>query len=153
MIANRNQEHCLNHLRKSAMCHGDVGMVTYRWGNDSRKPYAAATAHQCVDFEALTTWTNERTVDMFKPGLLIHPTLGTSLLPQYIYHQTITDCPSQVPCIVRERPKVSWISTFIGLEHYLLQPSAFLLSKIMVCTFSAFDRNQTYTLFQPTLLS
>jgi hypothetical protein len=71
-----HSEHCLNHLRKSAMCHGDVGIITYRWGNDSRRPYAAATKHQCVKWDALAEWTNERTIDMFKPGYLVHPTLG-----------------------------------------------------------------------------
>ena len=58
------------------MCHGDVGMVTYRWGNRSRKPQAAATAHQCIDWDSLAEWTDERTIDMFKPGFLIHPTKG-----------------------------------------------------------------------------
>ena len=58
------------------MCHGDVGMVTYRWGNHTRKPLAAATAHQCIDWDSLAKWTDERAVDMFKPGFLIHPTLG-----------------------------------------------------------------------------
>jgi len=71
-----HSEHCLNHLRKSAICHGDVGIVTYKWGQGSRKPYAAATSHQCIDFDALTDWTNNRTIDMFKPGFLVHPTLG-----------------------------------------------------------------------------
>ena len=56
------------------MCHGDVGMVTYRWANTSRKPQAAATAHQCTDWDLLVEWTNERTIDMFKPGFLVHPT-------------------------------------------------------------------------------
>ncbi|KAM0797307.1 hypothetical protein BDR22DRAFT_892409 [Usnea florida] len=69
-------KHCLTHLRKSAMCHGDVGMVTYRWGNVSRKPEAAATAHECIDWDSMAEWTNERTIDMFKPGYLIHPVLG-----------------------------------------------------------------------------
>ncbi|KAH8756475.1 hypothetical protein F5882DRAFT_481708 [Hyaloscypha sp. PMI_1271] len=71
-----HSEHCLNQLRATAMCHGDVGMITYKWGNDSRKPKAAATAHQCIDYDRLVEWTNERTVDMFQPGFLIHPTLG-----------------------------------------------------------------------------
>ncbi|KUJ19760.1 uncharacterized protein LY89DRAFT_772311, partial [Mollisia scopiformis] len=71
-----HSEHCLNQLRSTAMCHGDVGMVTYSWGNDSRKPKAAATAHQCIDFERLAEWTQERTIDMFEPGYLVHPTYG-----------------------------------------------------------------------------
>lgn len=58
------------------MCHGDVGMVTYRWGNASRKPEAAATAHECIDWDSLAEWTSERTIDMFKPGFLIHPIRG-----------------------------------------------------------------------------
>jgi hypothetical protein len=69
-------EHCLNHLRKSAMCHGDVGIVTYNWGNNSRKPLAKATSHQCIDWDSFKAWTDERAVDMFKPGFLIHPTFG-----------------------------------------------------------------------------
>ena len=76
--ANPGKEHCLNHLRKSAMCHGDVGMVTYRWGNNSRKPYASATKHQCIDWDTLADWTDKRTVNMFQPGYLVHPTLGES---------------------------------------------------------------------------
>ncbi|KAE8451799.1 hypothetical protein EG329_002639 [Mollisiaceae sp. DMI_Dod_QoI] len=71
-----HSEHCLNQLRSTAMCHGDVGMVPYTWANDSKKPRAAAIAHQCIDFDRLAEWTEERTVDMFKPGLLVHPTLG-----------------------------------------------------------------------------
>ena len=58
------------------MSHGDVGMVTYRWGNVSRKSEAAATDHECIDWDSLAEWTNERTIDMFKPGYLIHPVLG-----------------------------------------------------------------------------
>jgi len=58
------------------MCHGDVGIITYRWGAESRKPFAAATQHQCVKWDRLVEWTNERTIDMFKPGYLVHPTLG-----------------------------------------------------------------------------
>jgi hypothetical protein len=81
-IANTFKEHCLNQLRATAMCHGDVGMITYKWGNDSRRPKAAATAHQCIDYDRLVEWTNERTVNMFQPGFLIHPTLGKFTQPK-----------------------------------------------------------------------
>ncbi|CZR59326.1 uncharacterized protein PAC_09218 [Phialocephala subalpina] len=75
--ANRiHAEHCLNQLRATAMCHGDVGIVPYSWVNDTLKPKAEAISHQCIDFEKLTEWVDERTVDMFEPGLLVHPTLG-----------------------------------------------------------------------------
>lgn len=58
------------------MCHGDVGMVTYKWNPHSRKPQANATSHQCIDWQSLVDWTEERAVNIFEPGLLIHPTLG-----------------------------------------------------------------------------
>jgi hypothetical protein len=73
---NKWKEHCLTHLREVAMCHGDVGMVPYSWANFSRKPQAKATGHQCVEWSSIVEWTNQRTVNMFEPGLLIHPTLG-----------------------------------------------------------------------------
>ena len=72
----RVQEHCLNHLRRTAMCHGDVGLMIYNWRNDSLKPQAQGTAHQCVDWDSLAKWTSDRSFDMFEPGLLIHPTKG-----------------------------------------------------------------------------
>jgi hypothetical protein len=73
----RNTEHCLDFLRQAAMCHGDVGLVTYQWSPDNLIPVANATIHECVDWTAIDKWTKERTVDMMKPGWLIHPTKGT----------------------------------------------------------------------------
>jgi hypothetical protein len=62
------------------MCHGDVGMITYKWENNTKRPKASATAHKCIDYDRLVEWTNERTIDMVKRGFLIHPTLGKSLV-------------------------------------------------------------------------
>ena len=72
-------EHCLDFLRQSAMCHGDVGLVTFQWMPDSLIPVSNATVHECVNWDAIDKWTKERTVDMMKPGWLIHPTKGTTL--------------------------------------------------------------------------
>lgn len=58
------------------MCHGDVGVITFQWSPDSLVPVANSTSHQCVNWEKLATWTKARTVDMMKPGWLIHPTKG-----------------------------------------------------------------------------
>jgi hypothetical protein len=66
----------LNHLRKTAMCHGDVGLVTYQWSSNSLKPGATGTAHRCVDWDRVMDWSQNRAVNMTKPGYLIHPTLG-----------------------------------------------------------------------------
>lgn len=71
-----HSEHCLSTLRKFALCHGDVGLITYSWNPNHEKPSANTTAHQCVDWDKLSRWTEERSVNMFKPGWLVHPTLG-----------------------------------------------------------------------------
>ncbi|KAI3325011.1 hypothetical protein HD806DRAFT_491733 [Xylariaceae sp. AK1471] len=71
-----HNEHCIDFLRQSVMCHGDVGLITYEWHDDSLIPVANATSHQCVNWEKLDRWTKERTVDMMKPGWLVHPTRG-----------------------------------------------------------------------------
>lgn len=58
------------------MCRGDVSLVTYKWETTMRDPGFNFTAHQCVDWEKLDAWAGERTVDVYKPGWLVHPTLG-----------------------------------------------------------------------------
>ncbi|TVY28885.1 Cyclochlorotine biosynthesis protein O [Lachnellula hyalina] len=73
-----HNEHCLDFLRQAAICHGDVGIITFQWSPHDRIPVANATTHQCVNWDKLETWTKERSVDMLKPGWLVHPTLGQS---------------------------------------------------------------------------
>ncbi len=70
-------EHCIDFLRQSAMCHGDVGLITFEWTPNNLIPVANGTNHQCINWEKLDKWTKDRTVDMLQPGWLIHPTLGT----------------------------------------------------------------------------
>jgi len=71
-----HNEHCIDYLRQSAMCHGDVGLITFEWSPTNRIPVANATTHQCVDWNMLDSWTKERSVDMLQPGWLVHPTMG-----------------------------------------------------------------------------
>jgi hypothetical protein len=71
-------EHCLDFLRQAAMCHADLGLITFQWSPDSLVPVANATTHQCANWEKIDAWTRARTVDMMKPGWLVHPTKGMS---------------------------------------------------------------------------
>ncbi|MCJ1379343.1 hypothetical protein MMC17_002444 [Xylographa soralifera] len=71
-----HNEHCLDFLRQSSMCHGDIGLITYEWRADTLLPVANATTHQCLNWDKLDRWTRDRSVDMMKPGWLVHPTLG-----------------------------------------------------------------------------
>ncbi|RFU79812.1 hypothetical protein TARUN_2407 [Trichoderma arundinaceum] len=69
-------QHCIDFLLQSAMCHGDVGLMTFEWVDGYRIPLANSTSHQCINWAKLDKWTKERTVDMMKPGWLIHPKMG-----------------------------------------------------------------------------
>lgn len=70
--------HCIEFLRQSALCHGDIGLILYSWHPDFTAPVANATSHQCVDWDRLSDFTSDRSVDMMKPGWLRHPTRGSS---------------------------------------------------------------------------
>ncbi|KAK6846221.1 hypothetical protein PG989_013985 [Apiospora arundinis] len=71
-----HNEHCIDFILQSTMCHGDVGLMTFEWVEDNLIPLANSTSHQCVNWEKLDTWTRARSVDMMKPNWLIHPVLG-----------------------------------------------------------------------------
>lgn len=58
------------------MCHADIGLITFQWSPDNLIPVANATTHQCAKWDKIDKWTKERTVDMMKPGWLVHPTKG-----------------------------------------------------------------------------
>ncbi|KAI0016896.1 hypothetical protein F4780DRAFT_782839 [Xylariomycetidae sp. FL0641] len=71
-----HNEHCIDFLRLSAMCHGDIGLITYSWHDDQLFPIANATSHQCVNWDMLSQFAHERSIDMLQPGWLRHPTKG-----------------------------------------------------------------------------
>ncbi|KAI0505384.1 hypothetical protein F5B22DRAFT_628018 [Xylaria bambusicola] len=73
-----HNEHCIDFLRQSAMCHGDIGLITYSWHADQLMPIANATSHQCVDWNKLSHFTRSRSVDMMRPNWLRHPTKGVA---------------------------------------------------------------------------
>lgn len=58
------------------MCHGDIALTTFSWEPNGRIPIATPTTHECINWSKLNKWTSARTVDMMKPGVLQHPTLG-----------------------------------------------------------------------------
>jgi len=89
-------EHCLDFLRQSAMCHGDIGLVTFQWTPDSLIPVSNATVHECVNWDAIDKWTKERTVDMMKPGWLIHPTKGVLIILLRFGWERETNCLGKV---------------------------------------------------------
>ena len=74
-----DQVHCLDSLRQGIMCQGDTSLLTMRWGKTQAIPLANfSSSHQCVDWDRLDAWAEARSVDVFEPGMLIHPVYGTS---------------------------------------------------------------------------
>ncbi|OAA74696.1 hypothetical protein LEL_08277 [Akanthomyces lecanii RCEF 1005] len=71
-----HSNHCLSTLKSFAMCHADVGLVIYSWQKDRLKPGTNGTGHTCANWDKIAQWTKSRIVDMYKPGLVIHPQLG-----------------------------------------------------------------------------
>lgn len=71
------------------MCNADVGLVIYSWQKDRLKPGANGTGHICANWDKIVQWTKDRTVDMYKPGLITHPQLGEShrlhCNPQHVF--------------------------------------------------------------------
>lgn len=69
--------HCLHTLRQAVMCQGDASLMTMKWGTTDPVPLANSNSpHQCVDWSALDGWAESRYVNVYEPGLVVHPTLG-----------------------------------------------------------------------------
>jgi len=59
------------------MCQGDASPITMKWGDTQPIPLAnSASPHQCVNWETLNAWAEDRKVNVYEPGLVVHPTLG-----------------------------------------------------------------------------
>lgn len=55
--------HCVEMLRQTLMCHGDMSLVTYNWVRGREAPFANFNGvHQCRNWEGLKEWMEERDV-------------------------------------------------------------------------------------------
>ncbi|KAI1148472.1 hypothetical protein F4825DRAFT_433881 [Nemania diffusa] len=62
-------EHCLDFVRQSAVCHGDVSLAPYRWLQDHEGHVIGPTMepggiHKCVRWDSLSGWAEHRMVDI-----------------------------------------------------------------------------------------
>ncbi|KAI1362291.1 hypothetical protein F5Y08DRAFT_341837 [Xylaria arbuscula] len=69
-------EHCLETLRLSAMCHGDITVRPFEWLRDDigqviGPTVKAGALHQCVDWDKLSAWSLSRRLDLSSPDLLV----------------------------------------------------------------------------------
>jgi hypothetical protein len=68
------------------MCRGDVSLGTYTYLSGSKDVTARSWgSHQCVDFDALISWTKARAIDLFESDILVKPEdLGPEHITQRI---------------------------------------------------------------------
>lgn len=71
-------DHCLDMLRQSVMCSGDVQLLTMKWMKTVSIPTANfSMPHKCVNWAKLEEWTSSRKIKhLMDQGYLMHPTLG-----------------------------------------------------------------------------
>ncbi|KAF2838635.1 hypothetical protein M501DRAFT_934469, partial [Patellaria atrata CBS 101060] len=69
--------HCLDFLRKAAMCHGDTSPLVYKWDYNHPVPVGDMEyEHECVDWDSINKWAIQRMVDPYEPGAVVHPIFG-----------------------------------------------------------------------------
>ena len=60
-------DHCIEMLRKSAICRGDTALSTFRWLYVNGTAYPTAEdkgPHQCVDWKRYTGYVEDNKVDL-----------------------------------------------------------------------------------------
>jgi hypothetical protein len=69
------------------MCRGDVSLGTYTYLSGGSDVTARSWGnHQCIDFDALISWTKERAVEIFEDGVLVKP---EEVGPEHITQKTV----------------------------------------------------------------
>ncbi|KAM3497879.1 hypothetical protein MY10362_008783 [Beauveria mimosiformis] len=72
-------DHCIDLLRQTLMCHGDISMHPFEWIDGYRFPWPTErTEHQCRNWDKLVAWSKEHSISNLEGPILTHPTLGTS---------------------------------------------------------------------------
>ncbi|KAH8660330.1 hypothetical protein BX600DRAFT_513944 [Xylariales sp. PMI_506] len=71
--------HCVDMLAQTIQCTGNLNLITMHWTETKSFPFPDMSInHKCVDFDALTEWRKENTVDM---DVWSHLTANISLRP------------------------------------------------------------------------
>lgn len=72
-------DHCIDLLRQTLMCHGDISLHPFEWIDDYRFPWPTErTEHQCRSWDKLVAWSKAHSIPDLEGPILTHPILGTS---------------------------------------------------------------------------
>lgn len=86
-------------IRQSIMCRADLSPMTFFWTPNSRVPETDFnTPHECVNWDGVQEWFNERRVDIYQPGVLNHPVFGK--WRRYIPTRPNEMLPKKVTCLM-----------------------------------------------------
>jgi hypothetical protein len=73
-------DHCLDNLRRLAMCKADISILTFDWVDNNRKPLPNFQIEQeCYNWDTLDKWAAQHAFDVFDNKTLLHPKFGTSI--------------------------------------------------------------------------
>ncbi|KAL1967380.1 hypothetical protein VTN77DRAFT_3165 [Rasamsonia byssochlamydoides] len=62
-------EHCIETLRQTLMCHGDISLLTYNWVKGREMPYPNFnTIHTCKKWDTLVAWNQQRDISSLWKG-------------------------------------------------------------------------------------
>ena len=86
-----HNHHCLDVLRQSVMCNGDVSLIPLRWGHNQRMPLGNFSAtHFCRKWDAIDQWAGEHSPKrLMEPGWLVNPTFGAVIDPANRHKQKL----------------------------------------------------------------
>ncbi|KAF6229662.1 hypothetical protein HO173_011308 [Letharia columbiana] len=77
MLIKHHGQHCLNILLQTVQCNADLSILPMQWGATTRVPIGLDEGHhQCVQWDKIDNWMKERSLDVFAPGVIVHPILG-----------------------------------------------------------------------------
>jgi len=71
--------HCIDAIRQSLMCHGDIAIGTYSWKMDHPIPWPNFhIEHECRNWDRILEWAEKHHVPSLKGEILMHPIYGKS---------------------------------------------------------------------------
>jgi len=75
-------DHCVDILMQELRCSGNLNLVTYHWVENHERPFPIFSINrQCVDFDAITRWNLENTLDVDRYTKIVRKPLGVKELP------------------------------------------------------------------------
>ncbi|KAK1245972.1 hypothetical protein MKX07_005041 [Trichoderma sp. CBMAI-0711] len=71
--------HCVDVIRQSLICEGDISISTYDWKMDHLLPWPNfRVAHECVNWNHLMSWASRHAAPDLHGSILTHPKHGPS---------------------------------------------------------------------------